>query len=275
MTNTIFFTDADACLTDDTADSVKDAWPALDALRADGIPLILVSEKTRAEIEPFRQRLTHRDPFIVENGAAVYIPADTFSFPVERSRRRSSYQVIELGTPYAMLRDVLKQIEETVKSPLRGFGDLSPDEIMRITGLSREEALRTKRREYDEPFLMAGPHTLIEEVQRQVTTRGLQCRKGERFFHLTGANNTTRAAELLLHCYRRKWDCRETQLSVVVIGETLNDLPMLLSTDHPVIVQKPDGSYDAHAAVPKLIRAPGIGPAGWNHAVLDLLKRAA
>ena len=59
------------------------------------------------------------------------------------------------------------------------------------------------------------------------------------------------------------------------IGDSLNDLPLLLAVDHPVLVQKPDGSYDHEIDVPQLIHAPGIGPVGWNHAILDLLNLAA
>ena len=277
MSHFVFFTDLDRCLLESSTDSIDQARPALAALKSVPIPVILVSGKTRAEIEPLRQRLGHEDPFIVENGAAVFVPFDTFDFPLERSRRRSSYQVIELGTPYAMLRDVLKQIEEAVNTPLRGFGDLSLDDIMRATGLSREDAFRAKLREYDEPFLMKGPAALTDEVRRQIAARGLKCTQGERFFHLTGANDMTRAAEMLLRCYRRKWEKGGVaeHLETVAIGETLNDLPLLSNVDRPVLVQKPDGSYDPDADLPGVIRAPGIGPAGWNEAVLDLLKHAA
>src|SRR5512145_566011 len=96
------------------ADLDQTALPAVQALRAQGIPLVLVSSKTRAELEPIRRRLQHRDPFIVENGAAVFVPQGLFTFPLERVRTKSCYDVIELGMPYHMLRDVLKQIEDAV-----------------------------------------------------------------------------------------------------------------------------------------------------------------
>jgi len=277
MSQFLFFTDLDRCFSGNDPASSDQIRPALQALRALHVPAILVSGKTRAEIEPLREQFDHQDPFIVESGAAVFVPLGTFDFPVERSRRRSPYQVIELGTPYAMLRDVLKQIEDTVNTPLPGFGDLPLDEIMRATGLSREEALRAKLREYGEPFLMKGPPRLREEVRRQITMRGLHCAEGERFYHLTGANDTRRAAEILLRCYRskRKQDGAVERLETVAIGETLIDLPLLSNVDRPVLVQKADGSYDDQADLPGVIRAPGSGPAGWTRAVLDLLKRAA
>ena len=56
------------------------------------------------------------------------------------------------------------------------------------------------------------------------------------------------------------------------IGDSLNDLPMLQVVDRPVLVQKPGGAYDPDIEIPGLIRPPGIGPVGWNNAVLDLLS---
>lgn len=276
MAHTVFFTDLDRCLLEGTADSLESARPAFDALRADGIPLILISGKTRAEIEPLRQRVDHRDPFIVEDGAAVFIPRGTFDFPLERSRDRASYQVIELGTPYAMLRDVLRQIEEAVQSPLRGFGDLSLDDIMRETGLSHDEALRAKLREYGEPFLMNGPPALMEEVYRQIAVRELHCTKGERFFHLTGANSIARASDMLLRSYRRKWEesGQARALETVIIGERLNDRSMLLTAGRPIL-HTTDNPDDNETDRPTLVRAQGLGAAGWNETVLDLLKRVA
>ena len=273
MSRYVLFTDLDGCLLDTDTYSFDQAWPALDALRAEHIPVVLVSGKTRAEIEPLRERLDHHDPFIVENGAAVYVPLETFDFPPERSRRRSSYHVIELGTPYALLRDVLRQIEEAVGTPLRGFGDLSVDEVMATTGLLREDALRAMLREFDEPFLVNGPPKLIEEICRQITTRGLHWTRGGRFFHVTGNNDKGRAAEILLRCYKRQGRLLNLPDDVesIGIGDSLNDLPFLLTVDRPVLVQKPDGSYDPDINLPNLIRAPGIGPAGWNYAVRELL----
>ncbi|HSN03533.1 MAG TPA: HAD-IIB family hydrolase [Nitrospira sp.] len=273
MPQYLIFTDLDGCLLDSQSYSFDAARPALQEIQARNIPLVLVSSKTRAELEPLREQLNHHDPFIVENGGAIVVPLGTFDFPLDRARRRGDYQMIEFGTPYAMLRDVLKQIEEAVCTPLKGFGDLSIDELRRATGLTREAAIRAKLREYDEPYLVAGPPSIAEEVGRQIMLRGLRWTKGGRFFHLTGSHDKGLAVSRLLECYRERWH-RENRLDHIVtigIGDNMNDLPLLLAVDHPVLVQKGDGSYDPGISLPRLIRAPGVGPVGWNAAVLQLL----
>lgn len=275
MPNLIVYTDLDGSLLDGTTYSYTAAIPALTALREQGIPLILVSSKTRAEMEPLRQRLDHRDPFIVENGGAVFIPQGLFDFPLDRMRTRSPYQVIEFGLPYHLLRDVLKQIEEAVDTPLQGFGDLSIDAIMQVTGLPHAEAVLAKQREYDEPYLLHAPQALAEEVCRHIVTRGLRWTKGGRLFHLMGGNDKGQAASVLLRCYHRQQRLRgeADRIETVGIGDSMNDAPLLALVDHPILVQKPDGSYDPDIHFSGMIRAPGIGPVGWNEAVLELLAQ--
>ena len=60
MSRYILFTDLDGSLLDNDTYSFDEARPALEALRLENIPVILVSGKTRAEIEPLRERLCRR-----------------------------------------------------------------------------------------------------------------------------------------------------------------------------------------------------------------------
>jgi mannosyl-3-phosphoglycerate phosphatase len=46
---------------------------------------------------------------------------------------------------------------------------------------------------------------------------------------------------------------------------------MLAVVDHPILVQRPDRSYDPDVQLPHLIRAVGVGPVGWNRSLIDLL----
>ncbi len=262
----ILFSDLDGCLLDASAYSFEAAAPALGALRARRIPLILASSKTRAEIEALRARLAHTDPFIAENGGGLFIPKGHFPFPLEGSVLRGPYQVVEAGTPYPRLRTALKEIERALGWELRGFGDMPPEEVAARTGLSYAEAVLAKQRQYDEPFVIEPDRT--GAVLEQIKAHGLSCTRGGRFYHLTGETDKGWACRYLIGCYRRQ----HGELLTVAIGDSLNDFAMLAAVDRPFLVQREDGSYDDSIQLPNLVRIGAPGPAGWNQAVLDLLR---
>ena len=78
----IVVSDLDGTLLDHETYSFDAARPALARLRQADVPLVLCTSKTRAEVESIRRSLDNEHPFIVENGGAVVIPLDYFSFDV-------------------------------------------------------------------------------------------------------------------------------------------------------------------------------------------------
>ncbi len=266
----IIFTDLDGSLLDAVTYSYEAANAALRRVFESQTQLVLVSSKTRAEIEPLRVRLQLPTPFIVENGGAVFIPDAYFPFSAEGSVSCGPYCVIEIGAPYAALRIALKEFNQNLSCRLQGFGDMTVEEIAGYTGLSPADARLAKQREYDEPFLVTG--VPLQQLRAMAEAKGLQCTKGGRSYHPMGAKDKGQATVRLIELYRRSAQSRGRELLTIGIGDSLNDLPMLQVVDRPVLVRKPGGSYDPDINLPDLIRAPGIGPVGWNTVVLDLLS---
>lgn len=268
----VVFTDLDGTLLDGETYSFDAANEALDELRTRSIPVVLVSSKTRAEIEPLRLRLRNEHPFIVENGGAALIPAAYFSFPITAARASGLYLAVELGTPYATLRRALKEIERELGVILRGYGDMSVDEVVQRTGLSFEEAALAKQRDYDEPFVVEGHGLADGALAEAVNNHGLRWTQGDRFHHLMGSQDKGEAVRHLIRLYQRNAGDEHNNLTTVALGNSLNDAPMLAVVDKPILVQQTDGSYADGIDLPGLIRAPAPGPAGWNRAVLSLLS---
>lgn len=264
----LVFTDLDGTLLDHHTYSYKPALPALNFLEEKNVPLIICTSKTRAEIEKWRQEMDNEHPFISENGGAIFIPKGYFSHKLGIGKEKGNYFVIELGTPYSQLREILNRIRNSLQIKFKGFGDLSPEEVADLCGFSPEEAKLAKKREYDEPFLL-DLESAVNKVQEMVTGSNLQITRGGRFFHLMGENDKGKALRLLTDVYREKTERIET----IALGDSLNDLAMLRIADHPVLVQKPDGSYDPEVTLPNLQLSPGVGPAGWNESVLELLNK--
>lgn len=264
----VVLTDLDGSLLDANTYSFDAAREALEALRAHSIPLVLVSSKTRAEIERLRTGLDHHHPFVVENGGGVFIPAGYFDVPLNGAVLRDPYHVIQLGAPYDTLRLALQEIAHALGGRVRGFGDMTVEEIAERTGLSLEEARLATQREYDEPFEIESPPLSTEAVRLAAEVRGLRCTCGGRFLHLTGPSDKGLACQRLITLYRRQY-CAVTS---VAIGDSVNDRSMLAVVDRPMLVQRADGSHDPAVDVPNLMRVPGIGPQGWNQAILALLR---
>lgn len=265
----IIFTDLDGTLLDHQTYSFEPALPALLALKERGVPLIICTSKTRAEIEKVRRALANGDPFIAENGGAVFIPEGYFPLNFLEATRTSGFHVIELGASYPQLVEVFSSIKKRLPGKLRGFFDLSLEEVAALSNFSLQDAELAKEREYDEPFLL-DDLSVLKTVQQMASSAGLRITQGSRCFHLTGNNDKGIAVEVLKSIYTKA--CGGFVQSIG-LGDSLNDLPLLEAVDFPVLVQKPGGGYDPSIRLHNLIYAPGEGPEGWRSAVLDLMER--
>ncbi|MEW5902241.1 MAG: HAD-IIB family hydrolase [Acidobacteriota bacterium] len=262
----IVFSDLDGTLLEHSTYAFEPALPALRLLSEKKIPLVLCSSKTRSEIERLRLVLSNADPFVSENGGAVFIPRGYFSRCFSFHKEDVAYLIIELGTPYPKLREVFGRIQQKLPGVLVGFGDLTVEEIVELSGLSPSDAELAAQREYDEPF-MINDLGAAAEIRRLIEEAGLRMTRGGRFHHLTGRNDKGLAVRILKMLYAEEFGAVRT----LGLGDSLNDLPLLEEMDYPVLVQRPGGDYDPAVELPNLSRAPAPGPEGWSRAVLQAI----
>jgi mannosyl-3-phosphoglycerate phosphatase len=251
----VVFSDLDGCLLDAQTYEHTAARPALAGLRAHDAVLVLVSSKTRAEMEKIAAALElPPSPFVVENGGALVLPGG---------------RVVPLGTPRPALLEALAGIAAETGATITPFARLSPVEVARLTGLEPDAAERALDRAYDEPFLLEGGEGVVAAFVQAAARRGLRVTHGGRFHHLLGLADKGVAVLRLLETCRDEWGAVES----VGLGDAANDAGMLLAVDRPIVVPRPDGSLDNElaAALPDAERAPAAGPVGWNAAVLAVL----
>jgi mannosyl-3-phosphoglycerate phosphatase len=245
-------TDLDGSLLDERY-SFEPARPALTALADAGIPLVLASSKTRAEMEPLAERLGMRSPLIVENGGAILVPG------------RQGYEAIATGVEHSVLRRALEEIGRETGAHVRGFSSFDAAAVAFLTGLDRDAAQLALAREHDEPFVV-GYESKAAALQQAAQRRGLRVTRGGRFFHLTGDTDKGRAFRQLLELLGKP---RQT----VGLGDAQNDLPLLQAVDRPIVVPRADHTVDPELAraLPGAEVAPAAGPLGWNAAVMIVL----
>jgi mannosyl-3-phosphoglycerate phosphatase len=264
--NLVVFTDLDGTLLGHDDYSYEAARDGIEKIRHQQIPLIFTSSKTRLEIEALQAAMQIREPFIAENGAAIFFPDDYRNFKMDAGFRRFPYTVIQLGATYSEIRRFVYSVKERFN--LKGFGDLSVKEISRLTGLSPEQAALARQREFSEPFLLEDK-TKIAEIAPIAAARGFEITAGGRFYHLTGMRQDKgRAVQLCAQVF-----ARNTKGGVVTIGlgDSANDISMLRSVDIPILLPHVDGAYE-DIDLFNLIKADHPGSRGWNDAILDVLR---
>jgi len=259
------FTDLDGSLLDHDTYSFENARPALERIRARRIPLVFTSSKTRPEIERLQVAMGIREPFIVENGAAVFFPDGYRNWQVDDGTRAPPYTVIRLGATYAEIRRWILSLRPRFN--IRGFGDLSVEDIESLSGLTSFQAGLAKQREFTEPFLIDDDQPILD-LQAIAAAAGFAITRGGRFHHLMGAGQdkgiaVRRAASVI----RRHMG---QPLCTIGLGDSANDASMLQRVDIPILIPHPDGSYeDLEAADLRKARHPGSR--GWNDMILELL----
>lgn len=268
----VVFTDLDGTLLDAETYSFEDALPALDELRRLGIPVVPCTSKTAAETRYFLEQMGLRTPYIVEGGAAVYLPTRIFPGSRPAGEVRDDCRVVKLAVGYDEVLRGIAALRIHTGGAIRGFHDMTLDEVTHETGLSPELARLARKREFDEPFQLLLPESRwpadLEDVAHD---RGLQLSRGGRFWHLHGGCDKGRALELVISLYRRLWGGRVTTIG---LGDSAHDLPLLRAVDVPIIIPKPDGRPDRtlkQGAPVGSVVASMPGPAGWSREVLKVL----
>ena len=266
----IIFSDLDGTLLDHHTYDFDPARHALELLESHGIDLVLCSSKTRAELLVWQRRLSIAGPFVSENGGGVFLTGGgplAACFP----ELQGSLSVRSFGTPCAVLRTHLREVAARLGLAVRGFGDMTLEEIVSLTGLPSWEAELAHQRDYDEPLLFEEG---TSEEQKIALRDGLaeisfNLVEGGRFWHLTGGNDKGLAVRWLLDAYGRCYGAVPPSLA---LGDSDNDFPMLLSAGNGVLVEKPGGGH-ARGAPPGVTKVKGAGPLGWAKAVTDWIEK--
>lgn len=268
MKKLIIFTDLDGTLLDADTYVFDPASPALRLLREKDIPLIICSSKTRSEIMHYRKKLDNRHPFISENGGGIFIPKGYFKLEFMTSKlalvEENDYWIIMLGAEYSGLRKALQELRHE-GFDVTGFGDMTAEQVAKIANMRIDEAEMAKERDFDEPFIFEGDERQAGRLFKAIKDKGFSHTQG-RFYHILGDSDKGKAVSILVELYRKQFGA----IMTVAIGDSPNDIPMLEKVDCPIIVQKPGGIYDQRIDIPNIIKAQGIGPEGWNKAVLGL-----
>ena len=251
-------TDLDGTLMDENYD-ITPAKKTLKMLAELNIPVIPCTSKTASEVRYFRNENKLFDPFIVENGAAVY------GFNENKS---SEWQLI-LGKSYEELRTILFNISEIVNFHLKPLNDLNQNQIFELTGLSNQGIIRALDRQWSVPFLNP-PDEIFEKVKDVCSSFNVHVFKGNRMSHLLSSNSHKGEAVNKLKEYLLNRDVK-----IIALGDSQNDLPLLEYGDISIVIPGKDGpnkylQSGIDKGRYKLANAPHAQ--GWSNSVEDIIN---
>jgi len=133
--------DVDGTLMDHSYD-LSPAKETIKKLQKLSIPVILCTSKTASEVKVIRKELNLRDPYIVENGAAIY----------GESLKRVNGEII-LGIKYEFLEEILNFISKEIDYKLIPLNNLTDKEATKLTGLKGHSLNLMRDRHWSMPFL--------------------------------------------------------------------------------------------------------------------------
>lgn len=261
----VIMTDLDGTLLDHDTYSYAPAIPVMERLKKAGIPLMLNTSKTAAELMSLRHELENSDPYIVENGSALYLPTD---FLAENSAQNSGDQVHILGAVRSEILTLIQKIRVDEKFLFTGFADMEVAEVIEYTGLSESAARRAMTREFSEPLIWQDSAHQLRKFEALIANHGLRLLRGGRFVHVIGACDKGKCLQ-----WFRKWFASADQRvpRFVALGDSQNDVAMLKTADIAVIVRS------SHHEPPDLEQQSAViitdetGPQGWATALTQIL----
>ncbi len=251
-------TDIDGTLMDHHYD-LSPAIDTLKLLKELSIPVIPCTSKTAAEVRSLRRDINSTDPYIVENGGAIY---------GENKSTGEEWELI-LGKSFNQLRPLLDKIAKKIGYPLTALNDLSDHEIELLTGLKGEAIKLALDRQWSVPFLNPSKDDSQRIVDYAKEFDAIIF-KGNRMSHLLSKGSHKGKAVIELKRY-----LGQENVKIIALGDSQNDLPLLDVADISVVVPSKDGPNEfllEGIKSGRFILAPAPHSHGWAMAVNQLIK---
>lgn len=267
----LIFTDLDGSLLDHYTYSFKPASESLKQLAVMKIPVIPNTSKTRAELLELRRMLALCDPFIVENGAAVYLPQDIGLKNIEELPVSDGYSYKAFSKPRRHWLEKISLLAPELQIKFHGFSTMSVEDVVEATGLSTENAELAMARDYNEPASWTGTEAEKDIFITLMQQQGAVVVEGGRFLHVGDLTDKGSAMSWLTELYQRQFP--EKRVLSIALGDGNNDKDMLENADMAVVIKSPVHPYPQVTRRDQIYFTKNPGPTGWVEGLTHFLQQ--
>lgn len=263
------FTDMDGTLLDHHTYSFDAAKPTLAALQQRHIPVVPTTSKTFAEMLVLRKQIGLTGAFIVENGAAAYIPHGFFDQKPAGTVWQDGFWCKSFISGKNYWLKLLEKIKPEFAGEFAHFSQMTVADIMDATGLDEPSAKLAAQRQFGEPVLWQSTEERKQAFMQDVINRGGYPLEGGRFIHISGDCNKGAALQWLTEEYQRQTG---TPCQSVALGDGKNDIAMLEAADIAVRIASPSHAPPELQKEEQVYTSTQLGPEGWNEILTELLS---
>jgi len=257
----LIYTDLDGTLLDHHDYSHAAADAMLAELERMHVPVIPATSKTAAELLDIRDELDNHHPFIIENGAAVYIPEDYFNARPADTEIIDGFWVKAFSEPRQHWQSILRTLQDEYEDCYTSFQQAGVDGIVKMTGLDPDQAALASQRSYGEPVNWLATAEKKQAFIKRLEALGASVLQGGRFLHVSGHCDKGSALRWLTEQYQA--DEPGSTFTTVATGDSQNDVAMLEAADIALIIRSPVNEMPVINRHQHCLRSSAYGPEGW------------
>jgi len=268
MSKVTIYTDLDGSLLDHDSYSHAPADTLLQELEKKQVPVILSSSKTRAEMLPLRKELNNTHPFIVENGAAIFIPKGYFANKPQGVSEAGEYWNKAFSHRRAHWLDIIDSVAAPFIDDFIQFNAMDTQKIIELTGLNEANAKLAAQREFGEPIYWHGSEENKIKFIEALKNEESKILTGGRFIHISGDNDKGKALLWLNEQYKQQF----SQVFSIAIGDSHNDIAMLEAANQALLIRSHAHQPPQLRTQKRIIISDAYGPEGWDQGVRSILE---
>ncbi len=239
----------------------------------EAIPAVWLTSRSRLQFDDARRKHGHTQPFIAEEGCAVYLPEGYFHLRPDsdpsRARKAATVRLgrftcIPVAEALPAAADALQTLSHDTSVPVVTLRSLSPRELVQNVGLPQREAELARQRDFDDIFFFAGASDAeVQKFLAEGRNRNLRFRQQGVLWSAAIGPSVQRCIRELAKLYDRALRYHAHTLGIATPDLAAGLFPFcertILLSD-----RKAEGTYQDRPGIPHSRHLPLQAPDVWE-----------